>query len=136
MKILIDTCVLIDDSYPEIPGARYFASTLSKAELEAGVKGVEDENTRQQRATRLAELNDDFDWLPFTQEAATAYGFLAAQLRQAGKKSLARRVDIYLAAHALSIDAAFMTSNRKDFQYLQDSALLSVIFIDPVYNAT
>ena len=128
MIVLLDTCVLIDDSYPFVPGVVYRASALSKAELEAGLLSAATPEDHAQRVRRLADLDADFDWIDFDAPAAKSFGFLSAELRARGKRALSRRIDILLAAHAHAIGAAFMTANRGDFQHVED--LIAVVYPD------
>ena len=111
--ILLDTSVLIDDMVGLDSNQEYAASILSRAELELGV-AVAHREQLDKRRRRLAQLDNIFDWLPFTEATTRAYGILA-QTIHASAPAQARRIDTYIAAHALELGVPFLTANPKDF---------------------
>ena len=112
--ILLDTSALIADSLASLdPAQEYAASILSRAELEFGV-AVAQGDQADIRRRRLSQLDSLFAWLPFTETTTRAYGILARTIH-AEAPAQARRIDTYIAAHALESGAPLMTANPKDF---------------------
>ena len=113
--ILLDTSVLIAADIRRLSGDRIFgASILSRAELEFGV-AVAGPGQVDGRRRRLADLDALFDWLSFTEATTHAYGILARVIHPEAPAQ-ARRIDTYIAAHALQLSVPLMTANPKDFQ--------------------
>jgi len=110
--ILLDTSVLISDMVGLDPNQEYAASILSRAELELGVAIAQGE-LLDERRRRLARLDNIFDWLPFTEATTRAYGILA-QTIHASAPAQGRRIDTYIAAHALELGVPLLTANPKD----------------------
>jgi len=115
--IILDTSVLIDDLRNLPEDQEYAASILSRAELEFGVAIAKDAQ-RDERRQRLAQLDDLFDWLPFSTATTRAYGILA-HATHVHAPAQARRIDTYIAAHALELGVPLMTANTADFAHVQ-----------------
>jgi len=116
--IILDTSVLIDDHLQSLPSDQeYAASILSRAELEFGV-AVADDAHRDERRKRLAQLDELFDWLPFSSATTRAYG-VVAKATHTHAPAQARRIDTYIAAHALELGVPLMTANTADFARVQ-----------------
>ena len=115
--IILDTSVLIDDLRNLPEDQEYAASILSRAELEFGVAIAKDAQ-RDERRQRLAQLDDLFDWLPFSTATTRAYGILA-QATHVHAPAQARRIDTYIAAHALELGVPLMTANTADVAHVQ-----------------
>ena len=112
--ILLDTGVLIANPLLSLDAdEQYGASVLSRAELEFGVT-VSDGAVAAGRRRRLQELDELFDWLVFTAATSRAYGILAKALH-ADSPAQARRIDTYIAAHALELGVPLLTTNPRDF---------------------
>ena len=111
--ILLDTSVLIYDMVGLDPNQEYAASILSRAELELGVAIAQGEQVDERRR-RLARLDNLFAWIPFTEATTRAYGILA-QTIHASAPAEARRIDTYIAAHALELGVPLLTANPEDF---------------------
>ena len=115
--ILLDTSVLIANSLAQLPPRQeYAASILSRAELEFGVAIAQGEQASFHRR-RLDQLDSLFAWLPFTETTTRAYGILAHAMHGIAPAQ-ARRIDTYIAAHALELGVPLMTANPKDFQHI------------------
>ncbi|MDR0489380.1 MAG: PIN domain-containing protein [Propionibacteriaceae bacterium] len=114
--ILLDTSVLISPMSDLDPIQEYAASILSRAELEFGL-AVSHGNQASIRRQRLRDLDGLFSWLPFTELTTRAYGVLARALHTHAPAQ-ARRIDTYIAAHALELGVPLLTGNPKDFQHL------------------
>ena len=113
--ILLDTSVLITNPLTGIDSQQeYAASILSRAELEFGI-AVAQASQADFRRRRLQDLDRLFAWLPFTAATTRAYGILARAMHSQAPAQ-ARRIDTYIAAHALELGVPFMTANPKDFQ--------------------
>jgi len=121
--IILDTSVLIDDLQGLAQDQEYAVSILSRAELEFGV-AVANGARRDERRRRLAQLDDLFDWLPFSTATTRAYGILA-QATHTTAPAQARRIDTYIAAHALELGVPMMTANTADFTHV--SHLITVL---------
>ena len=117
--ILVDTNILIHQPpFLADDGQAFAASILSRAELEFGLGVVAGEQARRRRR-RLLELDELFDWLPFTVATTKAYGVLAKVMR-AGAPAQVRRIDTYIAAHALEWAIPLLTANPHDFARISD----------------
>ena len=115
--ILLDTSVLIADHLDRLdPEQTYAASILSRAELEFGIAIARDAQLGIRRG-RLERLDQLFDWLPYTPATTRAYGILARATHPEAPAQ-ARRIDTYIAAHALELGVPFMTANPGDFQHI------------------
>ena len=113
--ILLDTSVLIADPALALAAEQdYGASILSRAELEFGV-AVASGARAERRRRRLHELDQLFDWLPFTPSTTRAYGILARAMHP-GAPAQARRIDTYIAAHALDLGIPLLTANPHDVE--------------------
>lgn len=118
---LLDTSVVIDleligiDALPE--EVAICATTM--AELAAGPHATTDADERARRQDRLQRTEAAFDPLPFTTEAARAYGRVFASVAAAGRKPRgARAVDLLIAATALAEGLPLFTRNPDDFSHL------------------
>lgn len=85
-------------------------SSITLAELMFGV-----ENSRRREANLAEVLNfvGHLSVLPFDDNAAMEYGPARAELQRAGK-SIGPN-DMFIAAHALGVDATLVTNNVKEF---------------------
>jgi tRNA(fMet)-specific endonuclease VapC len=91
-KGVLDTSVVIlldhldeDSDLPEEP----LITTVTLAELSVGPLVTDDERERAARQARLQLTEASFDPLPFDASAARAFGRVAAELRNSGRKSKA-----------------------------------------------
>lgn len=118
---LLDTSVVIDleligiDALPE----EVAICAITMAELAAGPHATTDADERARRQDRLQRTEAAFDPLPFTTEAARAYGRVFASVAAAGRKPRgARAVDLLIAATALAEGLPLFTRNPEDFSHL------------------
>ncbi len=118
---LLDTSVVIDlerISADELP-SEVAISAITMAELTAGPHATTDPAERSRRQDRLQRTEAAFDPLPFTTEAARAYGRVFAAVAAAGRKPRgARAVDLLIAATALAEELPLYTRNPDDFRAL------------------
>ena len=118
---LLDTSVVIDleligiDALPE----EVAICAITMAELAAGPHATTDADERARRQDRLQRTEAAFDPLPFTTEAARAYGRVFASVAAAGRRPRgARAVDLLIAATALAEGLPLFTRNPEDFSHL------------------
>ncbi|MBS1836092.1 MAG: type II toxin-antitoxin system VapC family toxin [Actinobacteria bacterium] len=127
---LLDTSVVIDLEHlgvEDLP-AEVAISAITMAELAAGPHATADAEERGRRQDRLQRTEAAFDPLPFTTEAARAYGRVFAAVAASGRKSRgARAVDLLVAATALAEGLPLVTRNLDDFRHLDD--LIEVIAV-------
>lgn len=127
---LLDTSVVIDlERIPvEALPAEVAISSITMAELTAGPHATNDPAERSRRQDRLQRTEAAFDPLPFTTDAARAYGRVFAAVAAAGRKPRgARAVDLLIAATALAEGLPLYTRNADDFRALD--SIVDVISI-------
>ena len=115
---LLDTSAVILLSRlrdPAVLPERPLISTITLAELSVGPLVATDEEQRAARLAHLQKAEADFDPLPFDADAARAFGRVAASLRRAGRKTVARAYDAMIAAIAVANDLPLYTCNPDDF---------------------
>jgi predicted nucleic acid-binding protein len=129
LRGLADTNILIylerlaTDRLP----AELLTSTVSLAELSAGVHATEDAAERSRRILRVQRVEATFTPLPFDVEAARQYGVIAAQVISIGRKPRERIADLMIAGIAAANRLPLFTTNPADFQGLE-----SVVAVVPV----
>lgn len=115
---LLDTSVVIDLDQVSVDAlpVEVAISAVTMAELAAGPHAATDPDERSRRQDRLQRAEAVFDPLPFTTEAARAYGRVFAAIAAAGRKPRgARAVDLLIAATALAEGLPLYTRNPDDF---------------------
>jgi tRNA(fMet)-specific endonuclease VapC len=90
-------------------------STITLAELSVGPLVAPTDDERAARQAHLQQAESDFDALPFDQDAARAFGLVAASLRASGRKPAARAYDALIAASAIAHGLPLFTCNPGDF---------------------
>lgn len=118
---VLDTSVVIDleaipvDALP----AEVAICAITLAEVAAGPHATPDTDERSRRQDRLQRTEAAFDPLPFTADAARAYGRVFAAIAASGRKPRgARAVDLLIAATALAEGLPIYTRNPDDFRGL------------------
>jgi len=91
-------------------------TAFTLAELSVGPLVARTESERAARQAHLQQAEADFRPLPFDDAAARAFGLVAADLRQAGRKPAARAFDALIAATAISVGLPVYTANPRDFE--------------------
>lgn len=126
-RALLDTSVVIDlaEIDEELLPLEGAISSITLAELSAGVSHAPDPFTRAVRLRALQAVEATFDVLPFDPDAARTYGQVDALIRVAGRKPRGRFADLLIAATAISQDLPLLTRNPKDLVGLE-SILTSV----------
>ena len=119
--ILLDRIAAASDlpQHPEI-------TTITLAELSVGPLVTDDQRERAVRQAHLQLAESSFRALPFDAAAARRFGWVAANLRQAGRKPAARAYDALIAAVALANDLPLYTVNPSDFQGIEGLRIRSV----------
>lgn len=107
---------------PETP----LITTITLAELSVGPLATNDESERAKRQAVLQQAESDFDALPFDRAAASAFGRVAASLRQSGRKPQARSYDALIAAVAISHGSPLYTANPRDFAGIDNLSVIPV----------
>jgi predicted nucleic acid-binding protein len=96
-------------------------STVSLAELSAGVHLAQDASERALRMIRVQRVEATFSPLPFDVEAARQYGRIAAEVINAGRKPRGRVADLMIAAIAAANGLPLFTTNPADFHGLESA---------------
>jgi len=91
-----------------------YISAISLGELTFGVESCRDPATRMLRIRYLQSLQQR-PVLDISSLTASAFGILAAFMKQSGRSPRTRVNDIWIAAQALENDYALLTANLKDF---------------------
>ena len=126
-----NTVILLDrlgdaSALPEHPEI----TTITLAELSVGPLVTDDQRERAVRQAHLQLAESSFRALPFDAAAARRFGWVAANLRQAGRKPAARAYDALIAAIALANDLPLYTVNPADFQGIDGLTLRTVTHPD------
>jgi predicted nucleic acid-binding protein len=104
-------------------------SAITLAELSAGPHQVrrndeqdlyDEHPERARRLELLQRAESEFDPVPFTAEAARAFGRVTAAVIAAGRKPRRRTADMMIAATALAERLPLFTTNPGDFTGLED----------------
>jgi tRNA(fMet)-specific endonuclease VapC len=101
-------------------------TTITLAELSVGPLIVKSEVERARRLAHLQQVEASFNPLPFDNDAARAFGSVAASLRQAGRKIESRQKDAMIAAIALANDLPVYTCNARDFEGIDGLEVIAV----------
>ena len=107
--------------------AELLTSTVSLAELSAGVHSAVNTGERARRVLRVQRVEATFSPLPFDVEAARQYGIIAAEVIAMGRKPRGRVADLMIASIAAANKLPLFTTNPADFGGLE-----SVVAVVPV----
>jgi predicted nucleic acid-binding protein len=107
--------------------AELLTSTVSLAELSAGVHSAVDAGERARRVLRVQRVEATFSPLPFDAEAARRYGIIAAEVIAMGRRPRGRVADLMIASIAAANKLPLFTTNLADFRGLE-----SVVTVVPV----
>ncbi|MDR1187088.1 MAG: type II toxin-antitoxin system VapC family toxin [Bifidobacteriaceae bacterium] len=117
---LLDTDILIHWAAlraPELPELAAI-STVTVAELAAGVHAARDPLERAARLELLQRAESEFAPLPFDLAAARAYGRVTAAVRGVGRSPRSRVADQMIAAIAVSRGLPLYTTDPTDYSGL------------------
>jgi tRNA(fMet)-specific endonuclease VapC len=90
-------------------------SAITLAELSVGPLVATDQRERAARQAHLQQAETDFEPIPFDAAAARAFGWVAAALRDVGRRPTVRTYDALIAATALAHRMPLYTCNPGDF---------------------
>ena len=91
-----------------------YISAISLGELSFGVESCIDPAARMLRTRYLRDLQQR-PVLDVSSLTASAFGILAAYMKQSGRSPRTRVNDLWIAAQAIENDYALLTANIKDF---------------------
>jgi predicted nucleic acid-binding protein len=97
--------------------APVFTSVISLGELSFGVHACTDPAVRAVRAAYLRQI-ESRPALAVSQHTASAFGVLAAAVKQVGRSPRPRYNDLWIAAQAIAHGYALLTLNARDFDGL------------------
>lgn len=120
-KGILDTNIIIHlpNLDPAVLPIHSAITTISIAELSAGVHAAKDSTTRSERLDLLQRTENSFDPLPFDLKAAHIYGRISAQVTAIGRSPRRRIADLMIAAIAASQGLPIYTTNDDDFKGLE-----------------
>jgi predicted nucleic acid-binding protein len=127
---LLDTCVVIDRNLHARDGslpAEVFVSAVTFAELAYGVALAPDPVEAAVRSQSLARLRTWVAPTPFDGAAAEKYGEMVAMVAAAGRSPRPRRLDLMIAATAVSRGLPLYTADAADFAGLEAALDLRVL---------
>lgn len=126
-RYLLDTSAVIElpSSADVRPDAEYLISSITVAELNAGIHTTDKPVERARRLARLQWVSDVFEPIPFTVPAARMYGQLVALLIAAGRNPRPRRMDLLIGAVAAINQLPLLTRNPKDFSGLEQLLIVT-----------
>lgn len=114
----------IDD--PALLPDEPFITAVTLAELSVGPLVASTDEERAARQAHLQQAEADFTPLPFDARAARSFGRVAASLRRAGRKTVARAYDAMIAATAMANDLPLYTCNPADFAEIDGLEVVAV----------
>ena len=94
-----------------------YISAISLGELSFGVESCTDPATRMLRMRSLRSF-EQRPVLDVSAGTASAFGILAAFMKQSGRSPRTRVNDLWIAAQTIENDYALLTENRRDFEGL------------------
>jgi predicted nucleic acid-binding protein len=113
-------------SLPEEP----LITAITLAELSVGPLVTDDPVMREVRQRHLQQAEADFRPLAFDDQAARAFGRVAASLRRSGRKPAARAYDALIAATALANDLPVFTTHPRDFEDIEGVEVVTVVLAE------
>ena len=105
--------------------APIFTSVISLGELSFGVEACVDPAERVVRAAFLRQVESRPN-LEVSKDTASAFGVLAAAVKQAGRSPRPRYNDLWIAAQAIEHGYALLTLNASDFAWLPGLRLMTL----------
>ena len=123
MGVILDTCIWIGIADEQLSGEAVqgavgemavFISVISLGELSFGVEACTDPVSRLRRTRYLRTLESRPN-LEVSALTASAFGILAAFVKQTGRSPRPRYNDLWIAAQAIEHDYLLLTLNPDDF---------------------
>lgn len=129
---VLDTNIvlLLDRLRSEALPAEPRITTITLAELSVGPLATKDPTEQALRQVRLQEAESAFDPLPFDAASARAFGQVAAQVRQSGRRLQTRAFDALIAATAIANGLPLYTCNPRDFTGIDGLDIVAVAHPD------
>jgi predicted nucleic acid-binding protein len=134
MGMIFDTSIWIglseeqiaeEDASEAAGEQQVFLSVITLGELSFGVESAGDLAIRMHRRRALRTF-EEMPVLDVTAQTASAFGMLAAFLKQTGRSPRTRVNDLWIAAQAIENDFALLTTNLKDFEGLPGLRVVGV----------
>lgn len=133
MGMIFDSCIWVALSAPTMDREQLiavagdtpvFVSAISLGELSFGAESCIDPELRAVRSAFLRQLHG-LPILDVSRHTASAFGVLAAAVKQAGRSPRPRYNDLWIAAQAIEHGYALMTLNPGDFTGLPGLRVVS-----------
>ena len=126
---ILDTSVVVDlGDLPESELPVHSAiSSITLAELAAGLHTTPDPAERGARLMRLQLVETRFDAIPFESSTARRYGQLVSLVVAAGQSARPRRIDLMIAATALDHDLPLFTRNARELDAVRQVLTLVAV---------
>ena len=123
---VLDTSVIIDmpDLSKQALPVSSTVTTVTLAELSAGLHTTPSPAERASRAERLQRVEAHLDPIPFDADAARRYGHLVALVIAFGRNPRPRRLDLMIAATAAANGLPLYTRNPDDFKGLETAVTI------------
>ena len=109
----------------DLPGEPLITA-ITLAELSAGPLAARTDQERAARQAVLQQAEADFDPIPFDDDAARAFGQVAASLRRQGRTTAARAYDALIAATAMAHGLPLYTCNPSDFTGIEGLTVIPI----------
>jgi predicted nucleic acid-binding protein len=126
MGMIFDSCIWVALAARQIEpqtvidaagDAPVFTSVISLGELGFGVQSCSDPTERAMRAAYLRQV-ESRPTLDVSKHTSSAFGVLAAAVKQAGRSPRPRYNDLWIAAQAIEHGYVLLTLNTSDFEGL------------------
>ena len=126
MGMIFDSCIWVALAAKQIEPqtvidaageAPVFTSVISLGELSFGVQSCTDPTERAIRAAYLRQV-EGRPTLDVSKHTSSAFGVLAAAVKQAGRSPRPRYNDLWIAAQAIEHGYVLLTLNTSDFEGL------------------
>ena len=101
-------------------------STITLAELSVGPLVARTDAERAARLAHVQQAEADFEPIGFDVAAARAFGRVASDLRQGGRKTSARAYDALIAAVAIANGMPLYTVNPDDFTSIDELDVVAI----------
>jgi predicted nucleic acid-binding protein len=134
MGMIFDSCVWVGLAAGQVDRAAVinaaadapiFTSVISLGELSFGVEACADPAERAVRAAYLRQV-ESRPHLQVSKQTASAFGVLAAAVKQSGRSPRPRYNDLWIAAQAIEHGYALLTLNVCDFAGLPGLRLVTL----------
>ena len=134
MGMIFDSCIWLELAAGQLEAqavidaagdAPVFTSVISLGELSFGVHSCIDPTERAMRAAYLRQV-ESRPTLGVSNHTSSAFGVLAAAVKQAGRSPRPRYNDLWIAAQAIEHGYVLLTLNTGDFEGLPELRLAAL----------